>query len=64
MGILPAEVRVDVRQRFAASLQHLKEEGLLRMDSGNLLLNHDGLLQVNRLLSEFFLPQRRAARYP
>jgi oxygen-independent coproporphyrinogen-3 oxidase len=54
---------VDVRQRFAASLDHLKEEGLLRMDAENLLLNRDGLLQVDRLLSEFFLPQHRGARY-
>jgi oxygen-independent coproporphyrinogen-3 oxidase len=54
---------VDVRQRFAASLRHLKEEGLLRMDAENLLLNRDGLLQVDRLLCEFFLPQHRGARY-
>jgi len=54
---------VDVRQRFAASLDHLKEEGLLRMDAENLLLNRAGLLQVDRLLCEFFLPQHRGVRY-
>ena len=52
-----------MRQRFAASLEHLKEEGFLRMDAENLLLNRDGLLQVDRLLYEFFLPQHRGARY-
>jgi oxygen-independent coproporphyrinogen-3 oxidase len=54
---------VDVRQRFAAPLGLLKEEGFLRMDPDNLLLNRDGLLQVDRLLHEFFLPQHRGARY-
>jgi oxygen-independent coproporphyrinogen-3 oxidase len=52
-----------VRQRFAAPLDHLKEEGFLRMDTGNLRVNRDGLLQVDRLLHEFFLPQHRGARY-
>jgi coproporphyrinogen III oxidase-like Fe-S oxidoreductase len=54
---------VDVRQRFRDPLDHLKNEGLLRMDADNLLLNRDGLLQVDRLLYEFFLPQHRGARY-
>jgi oxygen-independent coproporphyrinogen-3 oxidase len=54
---------VDVRQRFAASLDHLEDEGLLRMDAEDVLLNRDGLLQVDRLLYEFFLPQHRGARY-
>jgi hypothetical protein len=27
------------------------------------ILNRDGLLQVDRLLPEFFLPQHRNARY-
>jgi len=54
---------VNVRQRFAGPLEHLQEQGLLRMDAENLLLNRDGLLQVDRLLSQFFLPQHRGARY-
>jgi oxygen-independent coproporphyrinogen-3 oxidase len=54
---------VDVGQRFAAPLDHLKEEGFLRMDTDDLLLNRHGLLQVDRLLHEFFLPQHRGARY-
>jgi oxygen-independent coproporphyrinogen-3 oxidase len=54
---------VDVRQRFAASLDHLKNEGFLHMESENLRLNRDGLLQVDRLLHAFFLPQHRGARY-
>ena len=54
---------VDVRKRFAAPLDHLEGEGYLRMDSDNLQLNRNGLLQVDRLLWEFFLPQHRGARY-
>jgi oxygen-independent coproporphyrinogen-3 oxidase len=54
---------VDVRQRFAAPLGHLKEEGFLRTEPDDLRLNRDGLLQVDRLLHEFFLPQHRGVRY-
>jgi oxygen-independent coproporphyrinogen III oxidase len=53
---------VDVGQRFAAPLNHLEAEGFLRLDAENLRLNRDGLLQVDRLLHEFFLPQHRGAR--
>jgi oxygen-independent coproporphyrinogen-3 oxidase len=54
---------VDVGQRFAASLDRLQDEGFLQMDAENLRLNRDGLLQVDRLLWEFFLPQHRGTRY-
>ena len=33
------------------------------LDRGNLLLNRDALLQVDKLLHDFFLPQHRNARY-
>ncbi|HLK64927.1 MAG TPA: coproporphyrinogen-III oxidase family protein [Bryobacteraceae bacterium] len=54
---------VDVRQRFAAPLSHLEDAGMLRTDTQNLQLNRNGLLQVDRLLWEFFLPQHRGSRY-
>ena len=54
---------VDVRQRFASSLNHLEDEGFLQMGAENLQLNRNGLLQVDRLLWEFFLPQHRGTRY-
>jgi len=54
---------VDVRQRFAAPLDHLTEQGFMRVDDGSLRMNRDGLFQVDRLLHEFFLPQHRTARY-
>ena len=54
---------VDVGRRFADPLGHLQEEGFLQADADILQLNRDGLLQVDRLLHEFFLPQHRGARY-
>lgn len=53
---------VDVRRRFAGSLKLLEEEGFLRFDAESLRLNRTGLLQVDRLLQEFFLPQHRSVR--
>ena len=54
---------VNIRERFAGTVGHLREQGYLAGDNGELRLNRDGLLQVDRLLYEFFLPEHRAARY-
>jgi coproporphyrinogen III oxidase-like Fe-S oxidoreductase len=54
---------VDIRQRFAAPLEKLEERGFLALDQDHLRLNREALLQVDRLLYEFFLPQHRNARY-
>ncbi|MCW5981398.1 MAG: coproporphyrinogen III oxidase family protein [Bryobacteraceae bacterium] len=54
---------VDVRERFARSLQELEQQGFIKLDSESLRLSRDGLLQVDRLLHSFFLPQHRGARY-
>jgi oxygen-independent coproporphyrinogen-3 oxidase len=54
---------VDVRQRFAAPLQTLRDWGFLEVEGDTIRLNREGLLQVDRLLHEFFLPQHRNARY-
>jgi oxygen-independent coproporphyrinogen-3 oxidase len=54
---------VDVESRFEESLKHLQEEGFLKPEAGSLRLSRSGLLQVDRLLHEFFLPQHRNARY-
>ena len=54
---------VDIERRFEEPLQNLKDRGFLATDHGALLLNRDGLLQVDRLLHDFFLPQHRTARY-
>jgi oxygen-independent coproporphyrinogen-3 oxidase len=50
---------VDIERRFASSLAELAEEGLMNLDAEGLKLSRDGLLQVDRLLHEFFLPEHR-----
>jgi oxygen-independent coproporphyrinogen III oxidase len=54
---------VDPAERFADAIQRLQEWGFLRVDGDQLLLERAGLLQVDRLLHEFFLPQHRTDRY-
>jgi oxygen-independent coproporphyrinogen-3 oxidase len=53
---------VDVQQRFAGSLAELEEQGFLKLNGASLLLSREGLLQVDRLLTQFFLPRHREAR--
>lgn len=54
---------VDIQERFAAPLAKLQDEGWLTQSGKTLQLSRGGLLQVDRLLHEFFLPQHRTARY-
>jgi oxygen-independent coproporphyrinogen-3 oxidase len=58
-----AKFGVDPAERFADALRSLTEAGLARVDGDWLALSRAGLLQVDRLLPEFFLPQHRHARY-
>jgi len=54
---------IDIQQRFSIPLAKLQDQGFLTVDPNSLRLNRDGLLQVDRLLHQFFLPQHRSARY-
>jgi oxygen-independent coproporphyrinogen-3 oxidase len=54
---------VDVLARFAEPLALLKSRGALSIEGDCLRLSRDGLLQVDRLVHEFFLPEHRTARY-
>jgi oxygen-independent coproporphyrinogen-3 oxidase len=54
---------VDIQQRFASPLTKLQNQGFLLADRDGLRLNREALLQVDKLLHEFFLPQHRSARY-
>jgi oxygen-independent coproporphyrinogen III oxidase len=54
---------VDIQQRFAAPLSMLQDQGWLKLQGKTLHLSRAGLLQVDKLLHEFFLPQHRSARY-
>ena len=55
--------RVDPRERFAEPLQRLRDWGFAEVDGDQIKINREGLLQVDRLLHEFFLPEHRNARY-
>ena len=55
--------KVDVRQRFVEPLRKHEHDGYLTHENGSILLNRDGLLQVDRLLHEFFRDEHRGARY-
>ncbi len=52
---------VNVAERFAEPVRRLSDEGLLKVDSNVWRLSRGGLMQVDRLLPEFFLPQHRSA---
>jgi oxygen-independent coproporphyrinogen-3 oxidase len=54
---------VDLLARFAEPLARLRSWGVLTTDGDWLCLTRDGLLQVDRLVHEFFLPEHRTARY-
>lgn len=54
---------VNVIERFATPLRTLENWGFLSVEGDVIRLNREGLLQVDRLLHEFFLPQHRGARY-
>lgn len=49
----------DINRRFAAPIGKLAQQGYLTQAGTGLVLNRDGLLQVDRLLHEFFLPEHR-----
>jgi oxygen-independent coproporphyrinogen III oxidase len=62
-GYFQSKFGVDVTARFAEPLAALQRQGVLTMDGDWLRLTREGLLQVDRLVHEFFLPEHRTARY-
>ena len=54
---------IDPRERFAGQLAWLAAEGFGGVDGDAIFLTREGLMQVDRLLHAFFLPQHRDARY-
>ncbi len=48
---------VDILEKFAPQLANLREEGWLSIEDDDIVLNRDGLLCVDNLLHDFFLPQ-------
>jgi oxygen-independent coproporphyrinogen-3 oxidase len=53
----------DPVQHFVAPLQRLKDWGYLEQDGEHLIINREGLLQIDKLLHEFFLPEHQGGRY-
>jgi oxygen-independent coproporphyrinogen-3 oxidase len=53
---------VDIEQRFADGFAPLREAGYLSTEGDTLRLNRQGLLRVDLLLKDFFLPEHRVAR--
>ncbi|MHB1307159.1 MAG: coproporphyrinogen-III oxidase family protein [Limisphaerales bacterium] len=54
----------DPRVKFAAPLATLKDWGFLASNGGDrIAITRPGLLQVDRLLHEFFKPEHRGSRY-
>ena len=54
---------VNVMERFAKPLTYLKDEGFLSFEDDAIVVSREGLLQIDRLLHEFFLTEHRDARY-
>ena len=53
----------DPATRFAEPLKRIEDWGFLTIDGDRININREGLLQIDRLLHEFFLPEHRNARY-
>lgn len=53
----------DPRQQFASALANLDAKGMLISNGDRIGVTREGLLQVDRLLFEFFRPEHRAGRF-
>jgi oxygen-independent coproporphyrinogen-3 oxidase len=53
----------DPCARFAEPLQRLQDWGFVQVEGDSIRINRQGLLQVDRLLHEFFLPEHEGDRY-
>jgi len=62
-GAFTAKFGTDPRMQFATALATLRSWGYLVEDGDRIGLTRDGLLQVDRLLQEFFDPEYRKGRY-
>jgi oxygen-independent coproporphyrinogen-3 oxidase len=50
---------VDIRERFAEQLKNFERQGLLTVNESAVELTREGLLRVDEMLHDFFLPQHR-----
>jgi oxygen-independent coproporphyrinogen-3 oxidase len=54
---------VNVLEKFADPLKYLQDAGFFSIDGDYICVSRAGLLQIDRLLHEFFLTEHRDARY-
>lgn len=54
---------VELKEHFAEQFAHLEESGLLELDGDCIRLTREGLLHVDWLLHDFYLPEHRNVRY-
>ena len=62
-GYFRRKFGADIRTAFGPVLEALRDRGMLEMEDDRITLTRDGLLQVDRLLPEFYAPEHRNARY-
>jgi oxygen-independent coproporphyrinogen-3 oxidase len=62
-GYFKAKFGMDPVEQCAEGVARLKEWRHLTVDGDEMRLSREGLLQVDRLLQEFFLPEHRSGRY-
>ena len=53
----------DISSRFSSTLEVLQNDNYLTYSSKEIKLSRDGLLQIDRLIHEFFLKEHQNARY-
>lgn len=53
----------DIYDRFSRQLGRLRDDGHLAIDGDRVTLRRAGLLAIDELLHDFFLPQHQSARY-
>ncbi|MGH9868962.1 MAG: coproporphyrinogen-III oxidase family protein [Candidatus Polarisedimenticolia bacterium] len=58
-----AKFGVDILARHAGAFAQLQSEGMLRVESGRVVLTRAGLLRVDHLLPRFYADEYRGARY-
>ena len=54
---------MDVLEKFSKPLKYLQDEGFFSVEGDFVCVSRAGLLQIDRLLHEFFLTEHRDARY-
>jgi oxygen-independent coproporphyrinogen-3 oxidase len=62
-GYFEKKFGADPCVHFGGALDRLKGWGFAAVQGDQISLNRQGLLQVDRLLHEFFLPEHRNSRY-